>query len=115
MVSRRFRLLLRKERGFFSIARRISNEYFQCFYTQSSETPQVAVLVSKKVVLLATKRNQVKRKVKNALQQELQSLLSCPVRVVIVVKRSVVELQPEETRRVVKILVQELCEKNKCN
>lgn len=115
MVSRRFRLLLRKERGFFSSARRISNEYFQCFYTQGSETPQVAVLVSKKVALLASKRNQVKRKVKNVLQQELQSILNCSVRVVLVVKRSVVELQPEETKRVVKSLVRELCEKNKCN
>lgn len=84
MLNKQFKLDLRKENDFFLNCKKVHTPYFSFFYLPSNNF-QATVIVSKKVVLLATKRNEIKRKFRNALKFLLNDLIKFKIKLAIIV------------------------------
>ena len=91
MLQKQFRLNLRDQEDFFSNCKKIHTQYCSFFYN-NSEKFQTTVIVSKKVCLLATQRNQVKRKYLNSIQNLLSDLEKLKISLVIVVHKPGIDL-----------------------
>lgn len=95
MLPKQYRLQLRKQTDFFRVCRKTHAPFFSLFYTQS-DTFKTVVLVSKKVAVLATKRNQVKRKYQAAVAEILDAIAKLTIHLVIVVHTEGANLSVEE-------------------
>lgn len=62
MLPKQYSFNLRRERGFFDKAQKVFSRYFTLFYIPS-ESFGMTIVVPKKRVSLATKRNALKRKI----------------------------------------------------
>lgn len=95
MLKKQFRLNLRNEAGFFLNCKKIHNPQFSFLYLPG-ETFKATIVVSKKVSSLATKRNAVKRKFSQALQELLKDFEKTNIKLVIVVHGKSLELSLEQ-------------------
>lgn len=86
MLSKQFRLNLRKEKDFFDNCKKVHTPYFSLFYI-SGDSFQTAIIVSKKIAKLATQRNNIKRKFRTAVSQKLDFLSKFKTKLVIVVNK----------------------------
>lgn len=84
MLTKQFRFNLREETDFFDKCKKVHSPYFSFFY-KPSENFQVTIIVSKKVLKLATKRNSTKRIYRQAIQSNLDNLIKFKIKLVIVV------------------------------
>lgn len=89
MITRKQRLSLRDNPGFFSQARRWYGTYLTLFYDGEAGLSQGTVVVPKKVSLKATKRNKIKRQLRNLLNKKL--ITNKNLRVVAVAKTSILK------------------------
>ena len=91
MLPTSYRLSKEQIRLVFSSGRRTVLPPFLCFITNSTGTrPRFALVVSKRVVKLASKRNRTRRLLRNGLVTQIPKLPS-PINMIVVVQR-----QPQE-------------------
>ena len=107
MLSKQFRLNLRKETDFFLHCKKLHSPYFSIFY-QVSDSFSATVIVSKKTQNLATARNALKRKFKNALVTLLDQLLPLHVKMAIVAKNQATHISVEELAQQITANVQKI-------
>lgn len=107
MLSKQFRLNLRKETDFFSSCKKVHTPYFSLFYKES-ESFLVTVIVTKKTVVLSTKRNALKRKFRSAIQSLLDDLIKLKIKVTIVVHVKSAELSVSEIAQQIEKNVQKI-------
>lgn len=109
MLNKQFRLDLRKEKDFFLNCKKLHTPYFSFFYLPS-DSFQTTVIVSKKVALKATQRNQIKRKFRGAAKVLLNDLTNFKIKVAIIVhprgtKLSISEIAEQIIKNVQKIRI----------
>lgn len=75
MLPKQYSFKLRQERGFFDKAQKVFSRYFTLFYIPAERFGFV-VVVPKKHVSLATKRNALKRKIAACLHSVLPDKVS---------------------------------------
>lgn len=95
MLPKQYRLQLRKQTDFFRVCRKTHTPFFSLFYTQS-DTFKSVVIVSKKVALLATKRNSIKRKYQAAIVKILDILMKFNINLAIVVHSEGISLKIDD-------------------
>lgn len=88
MISRKYFLYLRKQPNFFFQARKQYSDLFLIF-SKKSDSPHYVVIVPKKTVQLATKRNECKRKIYSLIQKLILSYELKDYDFAIVLKKSV--------------------------
>jgi ribonuclease P protein component len=75
MFPRNFRFSLRSHPSIFRESKRLIGKTVELFAQQSSrETPQLAISIGKHVSTLSVVRNDIKRRVRTALLQEIKGL-----------------------------------------
>jgi ribonuclease P protein component len=101
------RLLKEYIRTVFSAGKRIATPELLMYYTDSqTETSQFAIVVGKRISTLASKRNRIKRLVRQSIIKTLPFLVK-PIAGIIVVQK----IPSELTQKSVDILIKQLFQK----
>ena len=95
MLSKQFRLNLRKESDFFQKCKKAHTPYFSFFFVPSNEF-KATVIVSKKIATKASQRNAIKRKFRSAVTANLDFLTKLKINLAIVVHEKGADLSVSE-------------------
>lgn len=77
MLPKHFKLDLRKKRDFFSLCKKKFSKDFSFFYqVNENEGLKIAVVIPKKIVKLATKRNWERRRIFSVLEEIIKNSVS---------------------------------------
>jgi ribonuclease P protein component len=112
MIPQYYRLQLRKEKTFFSTAKRLSTPNFSLFFTKSTDRFKTTVLVSKKVAAQSVRRNRIKRVVRSIITGVFKDFINCPYLVVVVVKSSIVTTTSVKIRQELSLGLEKICIKS---
>ena len=89
MIVKKNKLILRSQKTFFSVSKKKFFQTLVVFWrAEEFEDPQFAVIVPKKNFLLATKRNQIKRKAYGVIAKYLKTHSSLRNRQMVVVVKN---------------------------
>lgn len=98
MLPKHFKLDLREKRDFFSLCKKKFSKDFSFFYqVNENEGLKITVVIPKKIVKLATKRNWERRRIFTALEEIIKNSVRAKeikesnLNLVIVLKKSIKE------------------------
>jgi ribonuclease P protein component len=89
MLAKQFNFKLRSDREFFSNASKTRLHPFTVFLQEVPSSFAITILVPKRVVALATKRNRIKRLLYQELQKHLDALQELHLHCVIVLQSQI--------------------------
>jgi ribonuclease P protein component len=108
MLPRQMKLDLRSKKDFFKTCKKKHSQFFSFFYKKNNqEGLKVSVIVPKKLLNLATKRIEVKRKVNNCLGKLSLEQKNKNIDLALVVNKKMIDL---EQNRLLKIIESSLIE-----
>lgn len=100
MLSKQLKLDLRSKKDFFSSCNRKHSQFFSFFYKKNNnEGLKVSVIVPKKILKLATKRIEVKRKVYASLALLISEQKEKSIDLALVVNKKAINLEVSELKK----------------
>ncbi len=99
MLLKVSRLKLRQQKDFFTSANKIYSPLFTLFIKKNTDNFRTAIIVPKKAIKLASKRNKVKRQIQNMINERYFSLKNKKISVVIVINKNTFQNTPLEFKK----------------